>query len=580
MRCRTTMTVVFMSLQLLAAVLSAQTTAPRDGAVAPTGTARIRGRVVSAETGNPLRRAQVRVSGSQGGATQMVTTDADGRYEVVNLAASRYTVTVARNGYVTLEFGQQRPFEPGKTLNVADGQVADKIDFALPRGAVIAGTLSDDTGEPVTGARVQAQRYQYAPGGQRRLVPSNMGGGPFGLVTDDLGQFRLYALLPGSYIISAAPTGGAIVIDSASLGPPAAGSAATATETNGYATTYFPGTANVDEAQSVSVELGQEATARFSMVSTRLSRVSGVVRTSQGTRPANRFTVVFRAANRFGGSNIFGINQVSPDGSFTISNVPPGDYFIDARSSSAGPPSSSAAAPADDEFAIVPVSVAGQDVAGLVIAMAPGETIAGHISFDGKAARPAQLRVSTVPADPSFPPFFYGAGGQDNGSVDASGKFQLRGIAGQVLFRAGTPGWFLKSVTMNGADITDVPFDAKSATTASGLEITLTDRQTDLSGAVKNARGEAVKDFVVAIFPAGAKEGYSAARFTRAARPDQEGRFQVKGLPPGDYVAVAVDALEQNGEWDPAFQRQAKPRGTAFHLTDTQPATLDLSLIE
>jgi hypothetical protein len=44
---------------------------------------------------------------------------------------------VTRNGYVTLQFGQQRPFEPGKPLNLAEGEVAQKIDFALPRGGVI-----------------------------------------------------------------------------------------------------------------------------------------------------------------------------------------------------------------------------------------------------------------------------------------------------------------------------------------------------------------------------------------------------------------------------------------------------------
>ncbi len=44
---------------------------------------------------------------------------------------------VGRNGYVSLQFGQQRPFEPGRPLVITDGQVLDRIDFALPRGSVI-----------------------------------------------------------------------------------------------------------------------------------------------------------------------------------------------------------------------------------------------------------------------------------------------------------------------------------------------------------------------------------------------------------------------------------------------------------
>ena len=142
------------------------------------------------------------------------------------------------------------------------------------------------------------------------------------------------------------------------------------------------------------------------------------------------------------------------------------------------------------------------------------------------------------------------------------------------------PGWFLKSVALNGVDITDVAYEAKPSATVTGLELTLTNRQTALSGAVTDTHGDVVKDSVVAIFPATTREGVIPTRFTRTVRPDQEGRFQVKGLPPGDYFAVAVDSLEQGGEWDPAFQEQMKPKGKSFRLTEGQTSTLDLKLVQ
>src|SRR5438132_1388644 len=79
---------------------------PRDGGQAAvlTGTSGIRGRVMAADTNTPLRRAQVRLTGAQPGIQQTANTDVDGRYEFANLPASRYTITVARNGYVTLQF--------------------------------------------------------------------------------------------------------------------------------------------------------------------------------------------------------------------------------------------------------------------------------------------------------------------------------------------------------------------------------------------------------------------------------------------------------------------------------------------
>src|SRR5688572_19006698 len=180
---------------------------PRDGAAAavPTGTARIRGRVVAADNGAPLRRAQVRISAAELRVNRSATTDADGRYEFAELPAGRYNVNVSRSGYVSLSFGQQRPFEQGRPLDLGAAQQADRIDFALPRGAVIAGRITDELGEPLAGVRVQAMRYQYLPNGRRQLTPvggAGMFGGP---VSNDLGEFRLYSLMPGTYVVSATP---------------------------------------------------------------------------------------------------------------------------------------------------------------------------------------------------------------------------------------------------------------------------------------------------------------------------------------------------------------------------------------
>ena len=148
---------------------------PRDGAgaLAPTGTGRIRGRVVASDNGNPLRRAQVRVSAPELRVNRAATTDAEGRYEVANLPQGRYSITVSRNGYVSLQFGQQRPFEPGRPLDLADGQVAEKIDFALPRGPMI----DRPTGSPSTVApgRLTCGWPACPPWAQRQVMRSRSG---------------------------------------------------------------------------------------------------------------------------------------------------------------------------------------------------------------------------------------------------------------------------------------------------------------------------------------------------------------------------------------------------------------------
>ena len=111
-------------------------TPPRDTSqTAKTGTATLRGHVVAADTGQPLRKAQVRDHRAQTCArTGMTTTDGDGKYEFKELPAGRYNVSASKGSYVSLQYGQQRPFEPGKPLEILDRQRVEKIDFALPHG--------------------------------------------------------------------------------------------------------------------------------------------------------------------------------------------------------------------------------------------------------------------------------------------------------------------------------------------------------------------------------------------------------------------------------------------------------------
>src|SRR5688572_20402724 len=94
---------------------------PRDGAAAPqTGTGKIRGRVL-AQGGAPLRRAQLSLTMTEGGPQfrRAAITDAEGRYEFVDLPAGRFTVTAIKTGYVTLQYGQRRPLETGTPVSLA-----------------------------------------------------------------------------------------------------------------------------------------------------------------------------------------------------------------------------------------------------------------------------------------------------------------------------------------------------------------------------------------------------------------------------------------------------------------------------
>src|SRR5438309_2218955 len=79
------------------------------------GTAVIRGRVFAADTGRPLRRARISVSGPElGPEPRQTSTNLEGRYEIKELPAGRFTVTVTRAGYLQLRYGQRRLLEQAK----------------------------------------------------------------------------------------------------------------------------------------------------------------------------------------------------------------------------------------------------------------------------------------------------------------------------------------------------------------------------------------------------------------------------------------------------------------------------------
>jgi hypothetical protein len=100
----------------------------------PTGTAAIRGRVTAVDTGAPVRRAQVRAQASGRGA-RLVTTDADGRFDLRDLPAGRWLLAASKGGFIQQQHGQRHPFDTAQPIELAEGQrvTADFAQCALSR---------------------------------------------------------------------------------------------------------------------------------------------------------------------------------------------------------------------------------------------------------------------------------------------------------------------------------------------------------------------------------------------------------------------------------------------------------------
>jgi hypothetical protein len=186
------------------------------------------------------------------------------------------------------------------------------------------------------------------------------------------------------------------------------------------------------------------------------------------------------------------------------------------------------------------------------------------------------VRVSAAAVDADGPMMSFGGGG----NVKADGTFELRGLSGTRIVRVTNipAGWMLKSVRVNGNDITDTGMDFKSGEAITGVDVTLTSKVTEVNGTVKDG-SQQVKDYTIVVFSdEPQKWSVPNSRYVTGTRPDQQGRFQIKNLPSGGYYAIAVDYLAQ-GEWnDPEVLERLKSKATSFSLDDGQTKTLNLTL--
>jgi hypothetical protein len=156
--------------------------------------------------------------------------------------------------------------------------------------------------------------------------------------------------------------------------------------------------------------------------------------------------------------------------------------------------------------------------------------------------------------------------------------FELHGLRGRGFIRAGTlsDDWQMKPVRREGDDVTDTPLDFFSD--IDNLQIQLTNRVTIVSGSVSTDRNAVTLDATVILFADDEGKWGPHSRFIEGARPDQHGHFKIRGLPPGKYVAIAIEYLEPGDEHDPDLLAGWRRHGTPLTLSEGETRTLDLKL--
>jgi Carboxypeptidase regulatory-like domain len=571
----------------------------------PTGTAIIRGRVVSADTGNPIRRANVmlvpapppmppaqsgttpagatpartvttangavmEMNGPMGLRPRNAVSDSQGSFEFTGLPAGTYRVQASggqyQAAYLGIAFGAKRPTgpggDPGTAIVLTEGQTFDKATIALPRGAVIAGRVTDDNGEPM--ARVQVYTLFYPAPTARPLRNGS------GAQTDDLGQFRLFGLPPGDYVVAAEARANTFVGPNQ---PPE-----TEEDAVGFMTTFYPTAVDEAAAQHVRARAGGETGGlEIRMVTGRLFRISGLVTDSQG-RPLGRGNGQIGKRGAGGAATSYGFS-IDEQGRFQMKNIAPGNYRLTVRQQIQRMVNG-LMQPSNDpgEFASVPVTV-GADVEGLLIVTGPGATITGQIVFEqGGPPPPGQgmnsaIRINATPGDPEnqmgIPP---------PPAVTAAPDltFTMKGMMGEYLLRSGVQGQFLKAVMLGSEDITDTPREFKSG---DRVTLILTSRASTVEGNVTDDKGELVTDAGLVLFSEDKASWRSNSMRTRRGGVQQNGHYRLQGLMPGRYFIAALPRERLNGPLDAAFFEQLSKEATTIVIGDDENRQADLKLI-
>jgi hypothetical protein len=536
--------------------------------------------------------------------SRTVVTDAQGNFSFPRLPAGQFSLNATRNQYLSVSYGQRRPNGPGTTIQLNDGQQM-KVALRMSRGGVITGMVTGPDGDPHPFAQVRAMRYVMT-NGIKRLQQS--GGGS----SDDRGVYRLSGLQPGDYIISATPNSGDLMSDrmmtdaqaveqaivSGTPQPPTApGMPPTVTVQvsppmnpnegpPGYLPTYYPGTLLASQATAVQVAGNEERVGLDIQVLPALaSNIQGSIATPLAQGVAVQVSLLPEDPTN---STTSMSTRVQQEGRFTFRSVAPGRYTVLAQTVAASPtmtivngvPSPPTGAPPrlDDSqrmWGRVDVSVDGPSAVSVSVALQPGRALSGIVQFEMQ--RPPDLARNrfTVTLNPAPSAQLTSVGPPPQAQIGPDGRFTLVGVfPGQYILRA--TGGTMKSAVVGGQDTLDFPLEFTGERDVTDAVLTVTDQISELSGVITDGAGKPAVDYSIIVAPADPRFWRPGARRVQMTRPDTNGRYAFRSLPPGDYMVAAVTDIEQGSQFDPEFLKTLAGGAVRINMTEGGKVMQDL----
>ncbi len=505
-------------------------------AAAQTPIGSLEGTVVNQLTGEGLRAVKLTLKGPTGAAFTAETGD-DGSYNMQGLEAGSYTLSAERAGFLTLNYGAKRSGQNGSAVTLQAGQKLTGVDMNLQPYGVIAGRVLDAEGEPLLSASVTAMKVTYV-NGKKELKPAVLSA-RIPPLTNDLGEFRIFGLPPGSYYLRATPRG-------------ADGSAVT------LVATYYPAATDTGRATPIEVAAGKTVAG----IDVRLIRLPSVTLrgsvTNQTGATGSMSVVLF--PDVLGTAS--GTAQVKPDGRFEIPGVVPGRYWVLARL--AGGP--------DTYQAQKMVDVTDQPVEDIAFVLDKGVAVSGRVTVEPGGEPIGSLRSIRLSLPPAQPSAIQRLFPLPATQVGDDGSFQLTGVAKdqyELTLGGLRNGYYIKSARAGEVDLRENSLSVVDAATAA-VQIVLSGRAGRIDGTVNRSPGA-----TIVLIPDGGKRR-ARGDWYRTTTADQAGKFAIANVTPGDYKLFAWEDIEDGAWMDPEVIAKVEARGVKITIPEGASQTVQL----
>jgi hypothetical protein len=345
----------------------------------------------------------------------------------------------------------------------------------------------------------------------------------------------------------------------------------------GFAAVYYPGTTNSALAQRFVITAGEDVAGLnlvFPPVATYT--VTGTVVDGNGRPFAGSVNLVPSARSGAVPVDTHG-TTIRADGTFVIADVPPGEYAAKAT----------VARPGDlGTFGMEYVTITDRSPAPIRITVSGGSTITGRVILETAGDDLQRLAISADSADADFAPNPSSRAAAFTRNADLT--FRVTDAFGPIrLLTNPTPGCegcYLKAARVNGIDTLQTPVDVGlRPQTFQGAEVVMSDAGASIEGRAMASPGRLAANYRVAIIPVGREQWFPNSPFVKSNGSDDDGTFRITGIPPGDYVVVAVSRLDTGlggGEInDRELLEALSQRGTRVTLAEHDKKAVELTLI-